>query len=870
MKKKAISFLFAVIIIFCFHHHFVHAAIPCLPGNDGTVTLEMEARPVLIEPRPGVFFDAWGYCLKGGEPTVPGPTLKVKEGTKIRIHFTNKLTVPASVHPHGVKYTIENDGAHIAGNPGSIVEPGGTRTYEWDTTGTPGTWFYHTNAFERGGEEGLYRGLWGALIVEPKEGYPNPPDKEFVVFMHTYFVDGKEYEAFNDKSGEIAYMQGDHSAYPGQVWKAKEGERIRFHLINTAEEVHTFHTHGHRWKDNHTGELIDNIGLEPFASYVVEFIAGEGVGTGNWAFHCHFHEHMMNGMFGIFMVEEGEEKKPVIVSHAEEKRDNTPRQILPEFPIASKSEKNNDVSYLPADPPVLDDYSGNFMYPDPLEKDIFEEFVGLEKGDGIWADYYNPISLYTYFNPARHYIPPDSSDYENLLEKYEPGQCVACHEEVSPGIVAEWKSSTHAMPKKDPHVAAETQKIEELIGKELNNWQPGTSDGVYCSYCHGGDHEDLFMPTVDNSCGACHPKQSKEFMKGMEHGRPNHPQSWEGGVSTPWYAELNRRGEGYSMLGCDQCHQNMSSCDDCHSRHRFSAAEARRPEACSTCHMGPDHPDWESFIHSKWGVIYETTKEQWDWEKSLDQVVPGKDYLAPTCQYCHMYVGDNRWEMNVETKGIWRMGVTPPKEVEFHSGLKDFPYGVKIPTMDKKLEIYSEENKEKRRRWIELCSKCHSSRFGRMWLDSLDQYMFESWKRIDKAQLILEELFAGDKIVPPPEERPPFPLSELMIKVLGAEKLGPEIFSLFKKTGGHFPVVGPVLGAYSIFFEEDGNPSGIEREYVEMWFWKHLQGYKGTAHAQPDISWWWGSAQTIGNLTRIQDEAQKLERLKELEDKATK
>lgn len=51
-----------------------------------------------------------------------------------------------------------------------------------------------------------------------------------------------------------------------------------------------------------------------------------------------------------------------------------------------------------------------------------------------------------------------------------------------------------------------------------------------------------------------------------------------------------------------------------------------------------------------------------------------------------------------------------------------------------------------------------------------------------------------------------------------------------------------------------------------MWFWNHLQGYKGTAHAQQDISWWWGTAKTTGNLTRIQDEAEKLRRLKALED----
>lgn len=87
------------------------------------------------------------------------------------------------------------------------------------------------------------------------------------------------------------------------------------------------------------------------------------------------------------------------------------------------------------------------------------------------------------------------------------------------------------------------------------------------------------------------------------------------------------------------------------------------------------------------------------------------------------------------------------------------------------------------------------------------------------------------------------------------------MYRLFKQTNGHLPVIGPILGVYAIFSQNEGNPSGIEREYVEMWFWSHLQGYKGTAHAQPDISWWWGTAQGVGNLTRIRDHVKNVEPL---------
>lgn len=159
-RSKNLVFCFMIMLAYlCLSFRYGYAEIPCLTENDGVVYLEMEARPVALELRPGVFFDAWGYCRKGEKPTVPGPAIKVREGAKVRIHFTNKLPVPASLHPHGVKYTAANDGAHIAGNPTSTVEPGYSRTYEWDTTGTPGTWFYHTHALEMGGDEGLSRGL---------------------------------------------------------------------------------------------------------------------------------------------------------------------------------------------------------------------------------------------------------------------------------------------------------------------------------------------------------------------------------------------------------------------------------------------------------------------------------------------------------------------------------------------------------------------------------------------------------------------------------------------------------------------------------------------------------------------------------------
>jgi hypothetical protein len=500
-----------------------------------------------------------------------------------------------------------------------------------------------------------------------------------------------------------------------------------------------------------------------------------------------------------------------------------------------------------------------YAYPTEALKKMYEEHVGLEKGDGPFADAYKPIPLHMYLNPSRHYIRPDIKMFTELLQKFKPEQCVECHTEVSPGIVASWKSSTHAQPKKNDYFTGKTAEIEKLLGRELKE--------VLCSECHGKNHDELQMPTVDNACGQCHPKQAEEFASEREHGRPNHIQSWEANVIVPWYIENYRKGEGASQVGCDLCHVEMSRCDGCHTRHSFSAAEGRHPEACASCHMGPDHPDWETYEHSKMGIIYHLEGHDWPWDKPLEEVMPGEDYKSPTCQYCHMYKGGGKWTIDPVSKGIWRMGTVPPKEVEYQSSLKDFPYGINLPPLNKKLEIYAPENIKKRETWLELCSKCHSSRFARLWLENLDQYMFQAWKRQDEAQKILDQVVAEGLLDPSAEERACYPMGDVLADALGPDKLGPAIYKAFKDKKGHVPVIGPILGVSSLFFTAPGNPSTIEKHYAEMWFFYKLKGYKGTAHAQQDYSWWYGWAPMIGQLALIQDEANKLRRLRALEVK---
>ena len=104
------------------------------------------------------------------------------------------------------------------------------------------------------------------------------------------------------------------------------------------------------------------------------------------------------------------------------------------------------------------------------------------------------------------------------------------------------------------------------------------------------------------------------------------------------------------MKGCGGCHRvglDEGKCDSCHTRHRFTAAEARRPEACMTCHMGFDHPQWEMYSTSKHGSIYAIEGSRWNWSLELSDwfknpyEASATRPRAPVCVTCHMPNGDH-------------------------------------------------------------------------------------------------------------------------------------------------------------------------------------------------------------------------------------
>ncbi|HHK60928.1 MAG TPA: cytochrome C, partial [Desulfobacterales bacterium] len=164
--------------------------------------------------------------------------------------------------------------------------------------------------------------------------------------------------------------------------------------------------------------------------------------------------------------------------------------------------------------------------------------------------------------------------------------CIQCHRKVTPGIVKDFLSG--AM---------------------------GQSGEVDCSSCHGSAHQSADdvakakLPT-EKTCQQCHAEQHDQYMAGK------HSKGWIAMSAMPTNA-IQPHAYIQGLKGCGGCHKvgvrdekvradspYGSPCDSCHTRHKFSKAEAQRPEACRTCHMGFDHPQWEMWSSSKHGVIY--------------------------------------------------------------------------------------------------------------------------------------------------------------------------------------------------------------------------------------------------------------------------
>ena len=383
--------------------------------------------------------------------------------------------------------------------------------------------------------------------------------------------------------------------------------------------------------------------------------------------------------------------------------------------------------------------------------------------------------------------------------------CVDCHKKVTPNIVSDWQLSRHSQNEVD------------------------------CSVCHGDQHNSakdvakVQIPTPE-TCALCHQTQVQQFKGGK------HALAWAAMKAMPtahWQPMALMEG----MKGCGGCHKiglktveeiddlkgygagfGVASCDACHTRHIFSTQEARQPQACRTCHMGIDHPQWEMYSSSKHGVRFLLKQ---------NGILP-EAVAAPTCQTCHLQEGNHA---NRTAWGFLAVRLPMPEDEEWAAdratvlqglGVLD-PDGNPTPRLDvvkaaDVVRLTQEDWQQERDEMINTCNRCHSVNFARAELEKGDAMIRDADHLMAEAIREVAVLYQ-DGIIPKPESYA-YPFPDLLT------------------------------------FHDA--PTVIEQKLFLMFLKHRMRTFQGAFHANPDYALWYGWSEMTRDLTEIKTMAEEL------------
>ncbi len=295
----------------------------------------------------------------------------------------------------------------------------------------------------------------------------------------------------------------------------------------------------------------------------------------------------------------------------------------------------------------------------------------------------------------------------------ESQACVACHRNESMSVVQQWGASKHYRAK---------------VGCfECHEAQPGDKD----AYMHYNFRISTIVSPSD--CARCHEREAQEFAD-SHHSQGARilgsldnvlAEVVEGdrGLVTPGFPEGV---SAAAVNGCWQCHGSevkvleggkldpatwpntgigrlnpdgsRGACSACHSRHRFSVAQARNPENCGKCHMGPDHPQLEIYEESKHGIAFHANKDLMNLDSP--KWIVGEDYdAAPTCATCHMSATRNQAVTHdVGLRISWNNRPARSIRPEVSDAKMGLP-GANIPWQ------------ERRKNMEDVCRSCHAQSY---------------------------------------------------------------------------------------------------------------------------------------------------------------
>jgi hydroxylamine dehydrogenase len=406
-----------------------------------------------------------------------------------------------------------------------------------------------------------------------------------------------------------------------------------------------------------------------------------------------------------------------------------------------------------------------------------------------------------------------------------------------------WKKSAHAnldkirklTPKDDTFY--KKAKLEEIEANLRSLGKLGANENlkeVGCIDCHvaintkkAADHRaDLRMPTSD-VCGNCHLMEYAERESERDtilwpknqwpRGRPSHALDYRANVETDIYAGMSQR---EIADGCTMCHTNQNKCDNCHTRHEFSVANSRKPEACGYCHSGADHNNWEAYNGSQHGLGYQGSKDQTNWNIQLKDAVAKGNQKFPTCQSCHMeYQG--KFTHNTVRKVRWANYTFVP--------------GIREP-------VFGEWGQKRLDAWVKTCTTCHSETFARAYLEFMDNGTTAGLDKYDEAHNVVRKQYEARVLTGQKNNRPPPPLP------------AKSLFDQF----------------WQIYWSKGNSPTTIELKLFEMAEDHLVQLHVSLAHQYPGYTYTVGWAAINRAYVEIMDEDTKLKERMVLMERVTK
>jgi hypothetical protein len=384
----------------------------------------------------------------------------------------------------------------------------------------------------------------------------------------------------------------------------------------------------------------------------------------------------------------------------------------------------------------------------------------------------------------------------------EGAVCIGCHSRLNNAMVNEWRVSR--------------------MGQK----------GVNCFDCHRAEkgdpdaveHNGFLISVIvsPKDCGRCHQKQVDE-QKGSHHAK--------GGqilASIDNYLGEVVGGPPAVAVGCMQCHGSQikvlpggkfdpatwpnsgigrinpdgswGSCTACHTRHRFSVEQARRPDACGKCHLGPDHPQMEVYKESKHGILYEAFRDKLNMDRT--SWIVGKDYTtAPTCSTCHMSATPTQGATHdVGERISWtlRPAISTKLNMVIYDDLwkEDLPEGAALPKKGDDVKAKDGKTRkvkevltwqQRRERMLDVCSSCHAG-----------GQVAGFYKQFDELVVLYNDKFAK-------------PATAIMNDLYQAKKL----------------TVAPM-------------DEKLEWTYWELWHHEGRRARHGASMSGPDYAWWHG------------------------------